>query len=868
MNSIKKPPSIGTQYIPRKRLLRVFVLFTVTNLFFSLLSFSTVSQDESARAPEDISLSEAGGKDRIQILVELAQRYRNNDPRKSLAYGTEALELLRTHPEPSLQAIVQNYTATAHVGLGNFREAEKIARQVLNFSEKRGDQMGIALALNNLCLLGWNTGTLDRGMESGLRALEIFKSIQYPEGIAETLNNIGICYWRIGANKSALESFHKAVQLFRDLDNKTYLGNVHNNLGILHNSIGDRAEALEHYENARRIYESTGNQMGYAVVLNNIAMINIGLRKYKEAHENIKRGMELSKSLGTRSLDSTFLKTLSELYSAKKEYPRALEVLHDALEIQEKLNEAQNISISLVAIGNIKMQMGRMSEALPYVKRALTIAEKLNDKRTISFATNVLSRIYERQGNYSDALDAHKALKKVNDSIFNDENSRKISELQTRYRLEKKESEIFLLKKERELQAIEINRSQIVKISLLIIIALVFISAILFYTRYRLKLKSNRLLAGEVEEHKATAMKLKESEEKFRTVAEKSLVGIFILQEERFKYVNPTLSVLFGYAPGALAGKAPTVLAVPSFQEMLADNLNRLYSGETESLKFEFNGLNKDEEILFLECYGARVNYLDQPAVLGTVIDITHRKRTKAELIKSQKMESVGILAGSIADDFNKLLIELVGNLSSIPDAVKERHPLSDMFNSMDEATQRALELSNKLIMFSNGGWIMTQKLDLADLLQKTAQFHPEVEHLLRYPAIPPDLHPLHGDERKLREVLFNVLMNADEAMTAPKQLVLKAENIWFKQGNTFSLTQGRYVKISITDNGRGIPPDQLLRVFDPYFSTKDTFSQKGMGLGLAICYSVIQKHNGHISIQSELGKGTTVEIYLPAYRQ
>jgi two-component system cell cycle sensor histidine kinase/response regulator CckA len=113
----------------------------------------------------------------------------------------------------------------------------------------------------------------------------------------------------------------------------------------------------------------------------------------------------------------------------------------------------------------------------------------------------------------------------------------------------------------------------------------------------------------------------------------------------------------------------------------------------------------------------------------------------------------------------------------------------------------------------------------------------------------------------------YNLLQNADEAAAEPKQITLEAENVTLKEDNNFDLKNGNYIKISITDHGRGIPGQQIGKIFDPYFSTKDTVTQKGLGLGLAICYSIIKKHNGHITVESEVGKGTTVTLYLPTFK-
>jgi signal transduction histidine kinase len=189
------------------------------------------------------------------------------------------------------------------------------------------------------------------------------------------------------------------------------------------------------------------------------------------------------------------------------------------------------------------------------------------------------------------------------------------------------------------------------------------------------------------------------------------------------------------------------------------------------------------------------------------------------------------------------------------------------MVQSVEKASQRAAGLADKFITFSKGGWIAPQKLHLRDILKSTSERHPEVDPLLSDVSIPADLYPLYGDDRQLSEVMFNLLKNAGEAMIEPKQVAIKGENITLDNENSYSLKEGDYLKISVIDNGRGIPPDHLQKIFDPYFSTKDKVTQKGMGLGLAICYSVIKKQNGHIAVQSQVGTGTTVELYLPAFQ-
>jgi signal transduction histidine kinase len=168
---------------------------------------------------------------------------------------------------------------------------------------------------------------------------------------------------------------------------------------------------------------------------------------------------------------------------------------------------------------------------------------------------------------------------------------------------------------------------------------------------------------------------------------------------------------------------------------------------------------------------------------------------------------------------------------------------------------------------FSSGGWITRKKITLANILKEAANLSPEINGIPYDVIIPPDLEPIDGDERQLRQVFTNLLLNAHEATNDNnKKIAVKAGNITIEKENPFSLKDGKYVKISVIDGGRGIPAQSLEKVFDPYFSTKDTVTQKGLGLGLAICYSIVKKHEGHIAITSGVQKGTTVDLYLPVY--
>jgi signal transduction histidine kinase len=244
--------------------------------------------------------------------------------------------------------------------------------------------------------------------------------------------------------------------------------------------------------------------------------------------------------------------------------------------------------------------------------------------------------------------------------------------------------------------------------------------------------------------------------------------------------------------------------------------------------------------------------------------DITERKKLEQEASKVQKLESVGILAGGIAHDFNNLLQAMLGYiaLAKIPAYSEDKR--SELLTQAETSCEAATELSYRLLTFSRGGEPVKKALFVPELLRDVAAGSIKSEMITTELSLASDLPAVNADEGQLSQVIRNLIQNAVEAMPSGGPLRITAESITLAGDKTLSLKYGPYVKISIIDQGIGIPREHLSKIFDPYFTTKDMGSNKGMGLGLSICYSIIRKHDGAITIDSQPGKGTTATIYLP----
>jgi len=241
--------------------------------------------------------------------------------------------------------------------------------------------------------------------------------------------------------------------------------------------------------------------------------------------------------------------------------------------------------------------------------------------------------------------------------------------------------------------------------------------------------------------------------------------------------------------------------------------------------------------------------------------EVEERKHAEEELQRAQKLESVGILAGGIAHDFNNLLTGILGNITLAKVFNRGNPEAIDILNQAEQASLQARDLTQQLLTFAKGGSPIRKTVSISSLLKDCVEFALRGSTVGHAFVIPEDIWPVNVDEGQFGQAVQNVVLNADQAMLAGGTLVVRAENVTFGPAQALPLSEGRYVKISIQDQGTGIPAEHLLDIFDPYFTTK----QEGRGLGLATAYSIVKAHDGHITVESELGAGSAFHIYVPA---
>ena len=264
------------------------------------------------------------------------------------------------------------------------------------------------------------------------------------------------------------------------------------------------------------------------------------------------------------------------------------------------------------------------------------------------------------------------------------------------------------------------------------------------------------------------------------------------------------------------------------------------------------------------------INFLESMAnILAEAIYQKQFEEIKKELEKMRRIESIGVLAGGIAHDFNNLLTIIMGNIFIAKRELSKSNPpdnnkILKMLTDSEEGCKNARDLSNMLITFSKGEMLMRKLISISELLKETTNLLlSKSKNIICEFSLPDNLYVM-ADKFQINQVIKGIVANAIEAMPDGGIIRMMAENITISERNNQLLKDGKYLRVSIEDTGPGISKENLSKIFDLYFSTKDKHTQKGLGLGLSICYSIIKKHGGLITVDSKVGAGTTFHIYLP----
>lgn len=372
----------------------------------------------------------------------------------------------------------------------------------------------------------------------------------------------------------------------------------------------------------------------------------------------------------------------------------------------------------------------------------------------------------------------------------------------------------------------------------------------------------------DISEQKRVANELEGQKERLAVTLRSIADGVISADTNgRITLMNRTAELLTGFTEQEAAGRRLDEVA------LMIDTINRdpviephrqvLAGGKPMDFGQHLILVSKDGDEHHITMLGTPVRDRQGGTVGVTMVfsDLTEKKQMEEELVRAQKLESLGVLAGGIAHDFNNILTALMGNISIARVSLQRGEDVSRKLEQAEKACARARDLTHQLLTFAKGGAPVKKTANIADIIHDTTLFVLRGSNIKCDFSLPADLRPVEVDVGQISQVINNLVINAKHAMPGGGKMHISAENTTVSVLSGIPLMPGEYVEIRVADEGCGIPEDHLKKIFDPYFTTK----QAGSGLGLASCYSIISRHQGYITVESDLDIGTTMHIYLPS---
>lgn len=426
---------------------------------------------------------------KINILNALSIEHRKKNPTKALEYSHEALKL--SAKIDFKQGIGNSYSALGAIYFvqGDFDKALEQYSKALTVRESISDKKGIANSLNSIGNVNINQGNYEKALNSYLKALNNYESIGDKKSMP--YNNIAAAYFYIGNHEKALEYYIKALKLFEELGDKKLMINPSLGVGNVYKAIGNFKNALMYYKQAMDISLEVKSKQGLAKSLTVIGIVYEKMQNNDTALVYYLESLRINEKLDDKPAIALSLMNIGNVYNNTKNYEKALEYYEKALIINEDLDNKNGSAKSLLNLGTLYSNKGDTEKAMLYLKKGLILADSIKSKEIMMEGNEELSEVFAKKEDYKNAYSYYRLHASLKDSLMNENNSKNMAEIQTRYETDKKEKEIELLTKDKSLQEAQLKTQNVVKNGSIAVSILLFLFALLAYNRYRIKQKAN-----------------------------------------------------------------------------------------------------------------------------------------------------------------------------------------------------------------------------------------------------------------------------------------------------------------------------------------------------------------------------------------
>jgi len=354
-----------------------------------------------------------------------------------------------------------------------------------------------------------------------------------------------------------------------------------------------------------------------------------------------------------------------------------------------------------------------------------------------------------------------------------------------------------------------------------------------------------------------------------QAVFDSTPVGIGIIKNRVLDWTNDYLCSMLGYESNSLKGKNTRIFYAgqKEYERVGIDLYSQLDKHDTGLVETEL--VKKDSTSLYCRIRASILDKQDpSKGIIFVITDISELKTLQIQLHQAQKMEAIGVLAGGVSHDFNNILMGIQGHLSLMQIDMNSVEKVKSHTKHMGRLVKTAADLTKRLLGFARGGKYKISVLNINELIPLALKmFAPTRKDIVVHESYDEHLHCVDADLTQLEQVFVNIMINASQAMPEQGDIFIKTQNRVIDENHEypFEVHPGQYIQVTIKDTGIGMDQETQQRVFDPFFSTKDTDNQKSRGLGLSTVYGIVKNHDGFILVDSKIGRGASFHVWLPA---
>lgn len=482
--------------------------------FLFLFCASAFSQKSETDSLLNVLKSNPPDTIQVQVLNQIAQKTAKKNSQEALVYAQKGMEISKKIKYNKGTADLYKTIGIIYFYNGDNDKAFENFYLSLETYKLMGDKVGVARSYNNIGVIYKNTGKLDKAIENFDKSREILEKSSDKKGLASVYNNIGNVYSLQGNNIKAIENLLKSLEIYEEIGDKAGAGQANSNIGALQRNQNNLDDALSYFFKAEKLYTSINDNKGLSDTYNNIGAVYFDKKNYKKALENYQKCLDIALKSDYKNKIALSYYNIGDTYIKLHDFEKSLEFFNKSLEISTQTKDILGIVNCKNGIGEYYYHIGNYQKAVSFMEYSKKTAHEQGLVDAEKEAAEWLADSYQKLGNYKSAYDNHVLFKKLNDSIFNQNNSRTIAILETKAEYEKqKKIEELEQQKQRELQNAKLKRQKIITYFFITGFILMILLAFVIFKSYRNKQKANKLLAEQKSEIEYKNVELQQQKE-------------------------------------------------------------------------------------------------------------------------------------------------------------------------------------------------------------------------------------------------------------------------------------------------------------------------------------------------------------------